>query len=157
MGDVVAAATYGAFYDNASNFGVDLTGKVKFGTADKDKGLGTGENDYTVQVDLLKGFGKYSLFGGIGYSVLGSSEYIHLDNVFNVTAGFAYKFDDRMTAGLSFDARERVSSSGFPTREVMAFLSHKLDKNWKAQAYVLKGLADGSPDWGAGFSAAYAF
>ena len=30
---------------------IDLTGKVKFGTADENKGLGTGENDYAVQAD----------------------------------------------------------------------------------------------------------
>ncbi|MCM2288766.1 MAG: transporter [Sulfuritalea sp.] len=157
MGDVVMAATYGAYYDNTSKIGIDLTGKVKFGTADRDKGLGTGENDYSMQLDLYKGLDKFGLFGGIGYSVLGSSDYVQLDNVYNVTAGVTYKFAERTTAGVSFDARERVSSTAFPMREISAFVSHKYDKNWKAQAYVLKGLADGSPDWGLGLSAAYAF
>lgn len=157
MGDIVMAATYGAFYDSTSKFGIDLTGKVKFGTADRDKGLGTGENDYSVQLDLYKGIDKFGLFGGIGYSVLGSSDFVQLDNVFNLTAGATYKLAERTTAGVGFDARERVSSTGFPMREVSAFVSHKYDKNWKAQAYVLKGLADGSPDWGLGLSAAYAF
>lgn len=157
MGDIVAAATYGAYYDSTSKVGIDLTGKVKFGTADSDKGLGTGENDYSIQLDLFKGFDKFGLFGGIGYSVLGSSDYVQLDNVFNLTAGATYKLAERTTAGVSYDARERVSSTAFPVREVSAFVSHKYDKNWKAQAYVLKGLADGSPDWGLGLSAAYAF
>lgn len=157
LGDIVAAATYGAYYDSTSKVGIDLTGKVKFGTADKDKGLGTGENDYSVQLDLFRGFDKFGLFGGIGYSVLGSSDYVQLDNVYNLTAGATYKLAERTTAGVSFDARERVSPTAFPMRELSAFVSHKYDKNWKAQAYVLKGFADGSPDWGLGLSAAYAF
>lgn len=157
LGDVVAAASYNVFYDAASSFGADLTGKVKFGTANRDKGLGTGENDYSVQVDLYKGFGKYSVLGGVGYNVLGSSESIPLNNVYNITAGMTYKIDDRMTSGLNFDARERVSATAYPMREVTAFVSNKLGSHAKAQLYVLKGLADGSPDWGAGASLAYAF
>lgn len=157
LGDVVAAATYNAYYDNASNLGVDLTGKIKFGTADPDKGLGTGENDYSAQVDVFKGYGKLTLFGGIGYTVLGSSQYIQLNDVFNINAGGSYKVDDRSNAGLSFDAREKSSASGSPQRELTAFWSYKIDKSWKAQAYVLKGFADGSPDWGVGAFVAYAF
>jgi hypothetical protein len=41
--------------------------------------------------------------------------------------------------------------------ELMLFWSRQLDRAWKAQVYFLVGLADGSPDWGAGLSAAYSF
>src|SRR5688572_5284211 len=40
LGDIVASATYTAYYDKAAKLGVDVTGKIKFGTADSDKGLG---------------------------------------------------------------------------------------------------------------------
>ncbi|HET9818046.1 MAG TPA: transporter, partial [Rhodanobacteraceae bacterium] len=42
LGDVVARATYGLVRDDAAQFGLDITGKIKFGTADENKGLGTG-------------------------------------------------------------------------------------------------------------------
>jgi len=157
MGDVVAAVTYNAYSNNASGVGIDLTGKIKFGTADKDKGLGTGENDYSAQIDVFKSYGKFTLFGGVGYTVLGDSQFISLDNVFNITAGGSYKLDDRSTVGMSFDAREKVSATASPQRELTAYWSYKINKSWKAQAYALKGFADGSPDWGVGASAAYAF
>ena len=157
LGDVVAAVTYNAYNNSASGIGIDLTGKIKFGTADKDKGLGTGENDYAAQVDAYKSFGKFTLFGGIGYAALGSSQFISLDNVFNITAGGNYKLDDRSTVGMTFDAREKVSATAHPLREATAYWAYKINKSWKAQAYALKGFADGSPDWGVGASAAYAF
>jgi hypothetical protein len=157
LGDVVASATYAAYYNQASRFGVDLTGKVKFGTADEDKGLGTGENDYGAQVDIFKTYGSFTLFGGVGYTLLGSSQYISLDDVFNVNVGGSYRLDDRSNAGLSYDWREKTSAAGSNLSEVTAFLSRRLDKSWKAQVYVLKGFSDGSPDWGLGASAAYAF
>lgn len=157
LGDVVAAATYAAYYDSASALGVDLTGKVKFGTADRDKGLGTGENDYSAQVDVYKGYGHFTVFGGMGYTALGSSPYLSLNNVFNLTLGGAYKLNDLTTAGLTYDARERVTSTSGAMSEAMAYVSHKIDKHWKSQFYLLKGFETGSPEWGAGANINYAF
>lgn len=157
LGDVVASVTYGAYYDRASQFGVDLTGKIKFGTADEDKGLGTGENDYGGQVDVFKTYGQFTLFGGLGYTSLGSSQYISLNDVINVNVGTSYRLNDRNNIGLSYDWREKASAASSEMSEVTAFVSHRIDKQWKAQMYVLKGLSNGSPDWGVGASAAYAF
>jgi len=157
LGDTVLAATYNVLYDAAASFGVDVTGRMKLATADADKGLGTGENDYGAQVDAYKTFDRNTVFGGVGYNVLGSSSFIQLRNVWNVNLGVAHKIDERDSAGLSFDTRQRVSDSASPQRELTAFYSRKLDRQWKAQAYVLKGFSNGSPDWGAGVSALYAF
>jgi hypothetical protein len=157
-GDLVTSVTYNAYYDQASKLGVDLTGKVKWGTADRDKGLGTGEDDYGAQADVFKTFDRTTVFGGIGYTKLGSSDFIQLNShVWNATAGFTYKLNDRDSAGLAYDAREKASSTSSELSEITAFWSRKLDRNWKMQAFALKGLANGSPDWGAGISAAYAF
>ena len=49
------------------------------------------------------------------------------------------------------------ATSAQPQRELMAFWARRIDKAWKAQLYGLKGFSDGSPDWGAGASVAYAF
>src|SRR3989449_5439206 len=157
LGDIVASAPYTAFYDSATTFGVDVTGRVKLGTADRDQGLGTGAPDYGMQVGIYKTYGRVTYFGGIGYTELGSSPYIQLNSVLNATAGASYKLDERNSAGLSVDTRERASPSGSPQRELTAFWTQKIDGSWKAQAYVLKGFANGSPDWGVGVSVARAF
>lgn len=157
MGDVVAAATYNYFYDSASEAGVNLTGKIKFGTADPNKGLGTGRNDYGAQVDVYKAFDPLTLYAGLGYTILGSSEFIHLNNVFNVTAGGLLKIDGARSVGLQYDARERASAASGPLREMSAFYFRKLDRNWNMQAYLSKGFANGSPDWGVGGIFMHAF
>ena len=157
LGDIVASATYTAFYNSATTFGVDVTGRVKLGTADRDQGLGTGANDYGMQVDAYKTYDRVTYFGGIGYTELGSSPYIQLNSVLNATAGASYKLDERNSAGLTVDTRERASPSGSPQRELTAFWTQKIDRTWRAQAYVLKGFSDGSPDWGVGASVAHAF
>lgn len=157
LGDVTASATYAAYYDRAAQLGLDLTGKVKIATADADEGLGTGEHDFAVLADVFKVIDRLMLFAGIGYHMLGSSASIPLDNVWSWSVGGSYRIDARDSAGLTYDARERVSPSASPQSELTAFWSRRLDRAWKAQVSVLKGFANGSPDWGAGLSAAYSF
>lgn len=65
-----------------------------------------------------------------------------LNDVFKYTLGASYRLDAPTSA---------------PQRELTAFWSRRLDTGWRAQLYVLVGLADGSPDFGAGVSVAYAF
>jgi hypothetical protein len=156
-GDTIVAATYNAYYDSASKLGLGLTGRLKLPTGDADRGLGTGATDESVQVDLYKTYDRVTLFGDLGYTFFGSSQFIQLQNAFNYGVGASYKLNAADSAGLSLDGRQPVTSGGPPQRELTAFWTHRVDKAWKAQAYVLFGLADGSPDWGAGISAAYAF
>lgn len=157
LGDVVAAVTYGAYENAANGVLLDVTGKVKFATADKDKGLGSGSNDYAAQLDAYKINGATTLFGTLGYKVLGDSGSTKLNNVFYGTLGVSQKLSDQTSAGLMLDLREKATATGDPQREVTAYVSRKLDKQWKAQAYAVKGFADGSPDWGLGAMLTYAF
>lgn len=157
LGDIVSAATYNFYNSAATQIGADVTGKIKFGTADKDKGLGTGKNDYSVLLEVYKKMDRWTLLGGVGYAVLGSSADIPLNNVFNLTAASMYKISDMSNAGLSYDYRERSSSTNFAQSELTAFYVRKFDKAWKAQVYLLKGFSDGSPDWGGGATLNYSF
>ena len=155
LGDIVLGATYAAYSDR--RLGVDLTGKVKLATADEAKGLGTGEHDFIFLVDLYQAFDRVTAFGGIGYHILGDAPGLPLDNVWSINLGFSHRLDERDSAGLSFDARQRVARDASPQRELTGFFVRQLDRFWKAQLYALIGLADGSPDWGFGLSAARPF
>ncbi|QDZ26805.1 transporter [Noviherbaspirillum sp. UKPF54] len=157
LGDLMAAATYSLFADPKTQSGVDVTGKIKFGTADSDKGLGTGQNDYWLTVDPYKKFGNMTYFGGLGVGFLGSSSTLKLNNVVSANAGLSYKLDAQASAGAIFDYRSKASDAGFDQRELTAFYSRKLGEAYKLQAYATKGFSDGSPDWGAGLNVGYHF
>lgn len=157
LGDIVAAATYNFYNDAASQSGADVTGKIKFATGDSAQGLGTGENDYSVLLDVYKKVNQVTFFGGIGYTVLGSSTAVPLKNVFSFNAGSTYKLDEKSSVGFAYDHRQKSSSAGSAQNELTAFYVHKFNKTWKTQAYLLKGFSDGSPDWGGGLSVGYAF
>jgi hypothetical protein len=157
MGDTTVSAAWGLVRDTAAGHGLDVGAKVKIATADADEGLGTGEHDVGLFVDAYKVYGRNTVFGGVGHTWLGSSPYLALEDVWSVNLGVSHRLDERDSAGLSFDGRQRVSASASPQRELTAFYLRKLDRRWTAQAYFLKGFADGSPDWGLGASAMYAF
>ena len=157
LGDIVVAGTYDMYGGHANGTFVDVTAKIKFGTADEAKGLGTGKNDYALQADLYKTFGKNTVFGTLGYKVLGSPPGVTLNNVFYASLGAGHQYSQETSAGLILNLQEKAFPTGFPQQELTAYVSHKLGKTWKAQAYAVKGFSNGSPDWGAGAMFSVAF
>ena len=157
LGDIVLSATHKTWYDATRQVGLDLTGRIKLGTADETEGLGTGEHDVGLQADAFKSFGQVTGFVGLGYTIFGDAPGFPLRNVFNATFGATYRIDERDTVGLAYDERDRVVRGGAELSEVTLFWTRQVTRGWKSQAYFLVGMEDGSPDWGAGLSLAYAY
>lgn len=151
LGDIIAGAT---IYDVVTNerlgLAVDLTGKIKFGTADEDKGLGTGENDYTVQADAFKFIDELTLVGSLGYTLRGDPDDVDLDDVLLASFGGTYNFSPDVRGGLFFDYRESAISGDDNIREFSGFVSRRVSDDWRVQVYALAGLSDSSPDLGGG-------
>ncbi len=148
FGDVVLTGSHKLSGTASSR--IDLTGKIKFGTADETDNLGTGENDYAVQLDFEKDYNVNSVFGSAGYKILGDPPGTDYKNVFYGSIGFSHKLDAARAAGLALDAQQAALSGGSGLSEITLFLNNKLDKKTRLTGYVLKGFANGSPDWGLG-------
>ncbi|HZE61614.1 MAG TPA: transporter [Burkholderiales bacterium] len=157
LGDIVGAATYNLWYDDDLERGLDLTGRVKLPTADAGKGLGTGSTDFGLQADTYRSFDQLTLFAGVGYTFFGHSDYVELKNAVNYGIGASRKMNERDSLGASLDGRQKASVGGAPQREVTFFWNRRADRDTRLQAYVLFGLANGSPDFGLGVSAAKTF
>ena len=151
LGDVIGSVTiYDVISSQRLDFAMDLTGKVKFGTADENKGLGTGENDYTVQADFYKFVDRFTWLGSVGYKFRGDTETLALDDVLMASLGGNYKFTSNVNAGVFFDYRESAISGSDSIQELSGFVSRRLSEDWRIQVYALTGFTDSSPDWGAG-------
>ena len=154
VGDLRLAATYS--FDTGGPLGIDLTGNVKVATADEDKGLGTGANDYGVALDLYRTVGGATVFGGAGYTVLGDSTYIDVDAVGNVNFGASWHVGANGSLGAMYDWRQSAADDFDDRSEVTGFYSFGEDAG-RWQVYALAGLSDGSPDWGGGVSYRHGF
>lgn len=157
LGDIVAAGTYTVYENLDTNFFIDLTGKIKFGTADEGKGLGTGEMDYTVQADFMKVIGDFTPMAGFGYKMLGDSSTLTLNNVKLWNVGLDYKVNDKLNIGAFYDWRERASRSGKNQQDASVYASYKVNSNLKLQPYAGTGLTDGSPDLNIGLTFTYTY
>ncbi len=150
LGDVVASTSYSLVNSARSGLIIDVTGKVKFGTADKYRGLGSGVNDYYGETSVYKIFGRASAFGTLGYKVYEPAVGYTLDNVFYGSLGISNKLDARSSAGLIYDYRQPTAVWSDPQSMWTIFLNRKISDKWKAQTYFFKGTGTSSPDLGGG-------
>lgn len=150
LGDIVASGGYTFFHDSTDLPLVDLIGKIKFPTAEND--LGTGEFDFSMQVDIAKAFGRVTPFGTVGYRFVGGSG---LDNIFFMSVGGSYAMTQAWSAGLIFDYRQATSSQTDDPAEFTPFATWKFRDDWSMTGYGLIGATNGSPDYGAGLQVSY--
>jgi hypothetical protein len=153
LGDILASATvFDVLSSSNGDLAMDLTGKIKFGTADEEKGLGTGEQDYSLQADVFRFFDKATLMGTAGYAFRGDPGSYDLDDTLFVSAGASYATSEATSISAFFDFREASVPGSDSLQELSAWVSTRLGANGRAQFYVLAGFGDSSPDWGGGLS-----
>lgn len=152
LGDVIAGVTvYDVFYSDDLGLALDVTGKIKFGTADEQKGLGTGEQDYTVRADLFKFYEQFTLLGSAGYKFRGDTAELDLEDVFIGSLGGVYALNEEVRFGLMYDYREAALIDGDAISELSAFTSRRINDSLQIQFYAFTGFSDSSADWGTGF------
>ncbi len=87
MGDVVLSASVRLAEEGPGGRPrVDLTGTLKLATADENRRLGTGENDYAAEIGLEKGL----FYAALGYKVYGDPPGLELDDVFYGLVGLRF-------------------------------------------------------------------
>lgn len=157
LGDVLLQGSVNVYAANARRTLIDVTGKVKLGSADRNKNLGTGENDYFVQVDASETVGRNTWFGSLGYAVLGDPPGVNLKNAPYLTVGASHRLEPDLSAGAALYTRDAVVDGGDSQQEVRAFLTRHVDRHRTVQAYALLGLANASPDYGMGATFSYQY
>lgn len=157
LGDTEAAATYNLYPGSASTPEVNLTGKVKVNMADKNNVFGLSQNDYAAQMDVYQNLNKFTAKGSLGSRVLGSPTGITLNPLLYGSFGGIYQLTEQTSTGIDMSLSQDPSSSGLMQQELSAYVSYKLDKNFKAQGYVLRGFSNGNPNNAVGGQVYYGF
>jgi len=127
--------------------------KIKFPTADSDRGLGTGEFDETVGVDLSKRLiGGLFGFVTLSYTFVGDPPGTDFRNSFGWSVGPAYSIGP-LSVFASLDGSTAISPGQADPLEVRVGAEYRLTRALKFTGAVTRGLSNGSADWGgsAGF------
>jgi hypothetical protein len=153
LGDVMVGLTfYDLYRSRDGTLIIDLTGKIKLATADDARGLGSGENDYSLETDIYKRFGRTALTGTIGYKTRGDPVGIIYEDGWLFSLGGLYRFSDRTSGGLFIDHRTSAVAGSPAIQELTGSITHRLQRPWRLQVYLVHGLSDGSADLGIGTS-----
>lgn len=146
-GDAIASVIYRFDPWSASAPFIDLRMDVKLPTADETRALGTGEPDYSVQLDFSKAVGDMALFATAGYNRRGkSSLYAGLQNSFFSQLGFSMPLGESLNAGAFYDYREAASAFAIESHELVPYISWQLSESWSFTGLTIWGFTDASAD-----------
>ena len=151
LGDILTSFTiYNVINNDNYDFAVDITGKIKFATANYDQGLGSGENDYEIQTEFYKFFQRSTLFYSAGYRIRGDPDNIDLENVWLHNAGFTYRFSPTVKVGIIYVYRQSSIDYLDAIEDVAGFIALNINKTWQLQLHGISGVSETAADWGAG-------
>lgn len=155
LGDVATMLTYNLYSGEEYESGIDLSGRIKFGTAST--ALGTGENDYAVQMYFYHDVGNFTPSILFGYEMLGSTDQLLLNNVYYGALGSSYSFSDQASAGAEYRYSQQASATAAEQRELTLYANYQIGADVFLRGYLMKGYTTASPDSGYGLSVAAVF
>ena len=123
--------------------------KLKFPTADDSRGLGTGEFDETIGVDLSKTlFPNFVAYLTFAYTFIGSPPGSDFDNSFGWSVGAAYRVFRGFNVFAFVDGATAIARGQDDPIEVRVGADYRITEALKIFTAVTRGLTDGAADWG---------
>ncbi len=149
LGDVLLKVSYIVLEEKGPIPEIAPSVKIKVPTADENRGLGTGEFDETVGVDLSKRLVD-SLFGylSLSYTFIGSPPGSDLRDSFGWSLGAAYAVLQPLSVFAFLDGATAIAAGQEDPLELRVGTEFKLTKALKLTGAVTRGLTKGSADWG---------
>jgi opacity protein-like surface antigen len=154
VGDLTLTGAWALTHDEGSMPRIEVAAGVKAPTADK--AIGTGETDYFANATLYKSLSpSLMVFGGGGYSWVGSNANYRLKDGATATAGLNYKPDQSMNVGVAYSYRAAIAQGLKAQSMVSPYLTERFSPRFGVTFYALGGLTSDSPRWGAGIRLSY--
>jgi hypothetical protein len=150
LGDVYMSAGYTYEPANPDLPIFEFSFKVKLPTANENKGLGTGEADYKLQVEVAQTFDFFTPFLSAGYRFVGEPSGFDLNDTASTSLGADFRINDFLNIGGSYDWRESASPSAGDIHEAFGYVSLLAYERFVVTPYWVAGMSQNSPDYGLG-------
>jgi len=150
LGDIILKGRYYAVEQDGPLPFIDLVGSIKFPTADEDKGLGTGEFDFTALSEFTWRLGEspWSVLAELGYTFVGEPAGIDVKNRWIYSVGVAYELDPKITLSGYLDGRTAIFEGQENPFSILLMGQYKFRPDLRLDTLFEFGLTDGSPDFG---------
>ncbi len=150
LGDVLIRGSHKIITEDMAGFTLSGGLAVKLPTADKNKGLGTGEADFGGFILLKKAFGSFALMGQGGYIINGDSALQKYNDVPVYALGLSRAFNAGEIA-VFYENKGAYVSGADTAQDIYLSGFYMLNKDYAVQAALSFGLSDASADVGASF------
>lgn len=130
---------------------------VKFPTASKADGLGTGEFDAGAGLEASKWFGDVHLTGEGMYTWQGKADGFGLKNYFSYTGGLGYQLAKQLEPMVLVKGATAPSDYSNELLEVRARFIWAVTNSTSLDLYGSRGIANSSPEYGGGIAVIYSF
>lgn len=149
LGDIILKGRYYAVEQHGLVPFIDLVGSIKFPTADADKGLGTGEPDFTALSEFAWRLGDsaWTALAELGYTFVGKSAGMDMKNRWLYSIGLAYELDPKIILSGYLDGRTAIFEGNENPLSVLLIGQYKLQPGLCFDTMFEFGLTDGSPDF----------
>jgi len=126
---------------------VSFAANFKTESGKKDKGLGSGETDYSLSLQFSKDFSPFVYHFNIGFTFIGEAPGENLDDVLFYNLAFEYNVNDRLdlTGELIGETNSDPSANDEPFEFLLGFIYSSSDKI-ALDFGIGAGLTDASPD-----------
>jgi hypothetical protein len=123
--------------------------RIKFPTADSDRGLGTGEFDETLGLDLSKRlFDSLVGYVTVSYTFIGDPPGTDFRDTFGWSVGASYQLLPPLSVFAFVDGATAITPGQSNPVELRLGVEYVIVKGLKVGGAVTRGLTDGAADWG---------
>jgi hypothetical protein len=160
IGDVLLQGRYYLLDEDKKGFlpTIAVLARIKFPTADRDRGLGTGEFDEKLGVQLSKTLTEqWIAFADLGYTFIGSPPGVDLKNQWNYDVGIGYYFTPSLLGSVYYEEWTAVVSGFDNPRDLYFDATYTVTPAFRLNAGLLVGLSSGAPDYGVIGGVSYRF
>ncbi|MEW6246505.1 MAG: transporter [Nitrospirota bacterium] len=128
---------------------IAVTGRIKFPTADENRGLGTGEFDEGFGVEVSKTLvGNWLGFVDFGYIFIGDPPGVDLRNQWYYDFGVGYNATKNLLLSAYYEEYRALIPNLSNPRDFLFALNYKATSALRFNASLLVGLSDGAPAYG---------
>lgn len=148
-GDINIVAKYLLVPGGTGNPAFAVKGVVKMDNGDYDKGLGSGDKDYSIIAALSETIGQLTGHAHFGYTLTGKKMNNNLRDITLYGAALDYAASDafHLLAELN-GCRHPDSTAKEDPRTALGGFTYKLSEKFTFDAAYRWGLSDSAPEWG---------
>lgn len=144
LGDTTVTMAYSLPLGDA--FALESRGRIKLPTASSRKGIGTGKVDVTLAADLVGSFGPTTVYAGARRRFLGRSVRFPVRDGWGFGGGVSHAVSSVVTIGTDYDWLQSAIPGRGPISEASLWISAKLTRQIRLQAYGGTGFSSRSAD-----------